>query len=197
MEALKDEDFGVRKEATEALVKIGSNEAVGALMEALKDRSRWVREEAAEALVKIGSDAAVGSLIEALNDENWLVRREAAEALTRIPPERLASGLREALKSQKAWIKETVFLFLAKLLNFKDWIKNRAWVRKKAVSFVGYYFDDEKLLDELHEIAAKDPFSEVRSAALEAYERYHRKLACLGRLQASLHQSPPYHTFQL
>ena len=119
-----------------------------------------MREEAARALGEIGSKEAVGALIEALKDEDRWVYDAAAEALTKIPPEKLAPGLREALKSREAW------------------------VRKVAVSFVGYYFDEEKLLDELQEIAAKDPYREVRSAALEAKERYHRKLTCLGRLQA-------------
>lgn len=79
-----DEDEEVRKEAAEALGKIGDPLSVKSLIKALKDRDARVRWKAAEALGKIGDDQAVEALIKSLNDENRVVRRKAAIALGEI-----------------------------------------------------------------------------------------------------------------
>ena len=53
IEALRDEDVGVRGRATLALGDIGDARAVEALKEALKDEYKYVRETATQALEKI------------------------------------------------------------------------------------------------------------------------------------------------
>jgi HEAT repeat protein len=92
--ALRSEDSGVRRQAVEALGKIGADAkaAVLALIMVLKDKYELieVREQAAAALGKIGpaAKAAVPALIMVLKDKYELieVREQAAAALGKIGP---------------------------------------------------------------------------------------------------------------
>jgi HEAT repeat protein len=67
--ALKDKNWLVRKDAAVALGEIGDERAVEPLIQALKDESEWVPEKAAFALGKIGDKRAVEPLIRALGHE--------------------------------------------------------------------------------------------------------------------------------
>ena len=91
--ALKDEDKNIRRNAAYALARIGKD-AVPALITALKDEDSDVRSNAADALGKIGADAkeAVPVLITALKDEDNYVRSNAADALGNI-----GTGAKEAV----------------------------------------------------------------------------------------------------
>ena len=106
IEALKDDDNEVRRNAASALGRIGpaAEAAVPALIEALKDDDNEVRRNAAFALGRIGpaAEAAVPALIEALKDEDSDVQRRAAFALGRIGPaaEAAVPALIEALKDE-------------------------------------------------------------------------------------------------
>lgn len=88
IEKLTDNDFRVRHDAADAIVKIGSP-AVPFLIEALKDENKQVRWRAASALGEIGAGAssAVPSLISRLHDEDEYIRRIAAYALGKIGAE--------------------------------------------------------------------------------------------------------------
>jgi HEAT repeat protein len=77
---LEDKDSFVRRDAAEALVKIGAS-AVLPLIAALKDQNMLVRDGAASALGKIGDRRAVEPLMTVLNDEDWNVRYYATKAL--------------------------------------------------------------------------------------------------------------------
>jgi HEAT repeat protein len=61
IEALSDEDSGVRASAASALGKIGepAKEAITALIQALSDKDESVRRAAAEVLKKIGTPEAM------------------------------------------------------------------------------------------------------------------------------------------
>ncbi|MHB9074225.1 MAG: HEAT repeat domain-containing protein [Desulfobaccales bacterium] len=83
-QALQDQNWLVRRNAAEALGKIGSPEAVPILTKALQDSDEPERWQAAEALAKIGSPEAVSAAIQALQDPEWHVKMRAAEALGRI-----------------------------------------------------------------------------------------------------------------
>ncbi len=72
-----------RKNATEALVKIGKP-AVEPLITKLNDNNRHVPELIIEVLCKIGDTRAVEPLIAALHDHNDNVRKVAARALVMI-----------------------------------------------------------------------------------------------------------------
>ncbi|MBN2453282.1 MAG: HEAT repeat domain-containing protein, partial [Candidatus Omnitrophica bacterium] len=116
IKALGDKNDDVRKNAAEALGRIGqaAKDAVPALVKALGDKNDVVRKNAAETLGRIGPDAkdavpeliqavddignaaaeaigkiglpAVPALIQALKDKNYFIRDEAAEILGRIGP---------------------------------------------------------------------------------------------------------------
>ncbi len=88
IEKLTDNDFRVRHDAADTLVKIGYP-AVPALIDALKDEDQQVRWRAASTLGEIGAEAAsaVPRLIVALQDADEYVRRIAAYALGQIGAE--------------------------------------------------------------------------------------------------------------
>jgi FOG: HEAT repeat len=83
IQALGDDDWGVRRASAEALVKIGTP-AVPALIQALGDSDSAVRRAAAEALGELGDPQAVPALIQALVDDWDDVRWAAAVALGKL-----------------------------------------------------------------------------------------------------------------
>jgi HEAT repeat protein len=87
LEAVKDEDVLVRRNALWAFFNVGP-QAVPALLEALKDDFWVVRNDAAGTLGQIGRQAveAVPALLEALKDPDYYVRESSASALDRIDP---------------------------------------------------------------------------------------------------------------
>ncbi|MGA2090635.1 MAG: HEAT repeat domain-containing protein [Endomicrobiales bacterium] len=90
IKALKDEDVVFRRNAAEALGRIGSaaKSAVPGLIEAVRDSDADVRYNAVEALGHIGPDAksAVPGLITALKDTDANNRFQAFRALAAIGP---------------------------------------------------------------------------------------------------------------
>ena len=78
--ALLDPEVGKRKNAREALIRIGKP-AVAALCEALGDARQHARWEAAKALAEIADPAAAPHLIVALDDDDVEVRWLAGEAM--------------------------------------------------------------------------------------------------------------------
>lgn len=88
IEALGDEDEGVRQAAAWALTEIGpvNRDTIPALTTVLLNGNRHVRELAAQALGMIGPEAqtAVSALGRALHDEDEDVREAAAWALAEI-----------------------------------------------------------------------------------------------------------------
>ena len=88
----------VRKNAVEALGKIGDNRAVEPLIAALNDSDSDVREYAADALGEIGDKRAVEPLIVALRDSNDNVRNNSVWALGKIGDKRAVEPLIASLK---------------------------------------------------------------------------------------------------
>ncbi len=86
IEALKDEDQGVRKRAAEALGKLKNATAVDSLIEVLRNEETWdVREMAAWALGEIGDARAIDPLNYAsMKDAHGNVRGEAKKALGKL-----------------------------------------------------------------------------------------------------------------
>lgn len=102
IDALKDEDWEVRKEAAWALGEMEDRKAVRALSQLLLKDENWeVRREAASALEQIEDRGAVDALSSALTEDiNWEVRREAAEALGQIQDRSAITALESALKDE-------------------------------------------------------------------------------------------------
>ena len=102
IDALKDKDLGVRRNAAWALGRMKDPQAVPALIKALKDESSYVRRAAAVALGEIKDPRAVPALIEALKGENDFVRENAAWALQAIG-QPAVPALIDALKDE-SWL---------------------------------------------------------------------------------------------
>jgi HEAT repeat protein len=88
----------VRRNAAEALGKIGSDKAVVHLSAALEDRNGYVRSTVAEALDRISSGKVVVPLIATLKDRDSYVRRKAAKALVKIDSGKAVAPLIATLK---------------------------------------------------------------------------------------------------
>ncbi|HXU37435.1 MAG TPA: HEAT repeat domain-containing protein [Blastocatellia bacterium] len=88
-----------QRNAAEALGKIGSEQAVTALLAVfqMKDETGSLRQEAAKALGEIGGEPAMAALLAALKDEESYVGWSAADALGEIGSEQAVAPLLAAL----------------------------------------------------------------------------------------------------
>ena len=110
MQALKDDDAGVREACARALGEIDDPEAVPALLGSLRDKAVPVRAASAWALGEIEDKRAVEPLMRTLWDADAEVRSQAAWALGELEDARAVEGLMGALKdadrrvrTQVAW----------------------------------------------------------------------------------------------
>ena len=73
IDALSDEDRGVRKSVVLTLARIGpeAEEAVPALVRALRDSDKYVRGKASHALQRINTAEARGALLKFLVASRW------------------------------------------------------------------------------------------------------------------------------
>lgn len=81
--ALRNENNDVRREAAEALGRIGDVKAVEPLIKTFVDMNEQVRHSAAEAVGRIG-ESAIEPLSRALRDGEMIVRMQAVRALGKI-----------------------------------------------------------------------------------------------------------------
>ena len=140
IQALKDENYNVRKGAVDTLGKIGDARAVEPLIQALKDGVRESPEMDSKltameqinrwreflrgisiALAKIG-EPAVKPLIQTLKEEDEMVRRKVADALGEIGDTRAVEPLTQSL-TDKYWTdpgRERVKIALEKIKSKKS-----------------------------------------------------------------------------
>ena len=95
---LRGPDKGLRRRAALAAGRIGSREALPALLEMLNDGEPELRQMAAFSLGLIGDSAGVDRLTAALADSDPRVRSRAAEALGRIGNSRAAAPIVEYIR---------------------------------------------------------------------------------------------------
>jgi HEAT repeat protein len=100
LQALNNQDSGVRRSAAYELGQISSEAAVAALGQALNHEDSEVRSQAAYELGQIGSEAAVAALHDALDDQEYQVRESAASALGSIGTDAAVAALRIALNDE-------------------------------------------------------------------------------------------------
>ena len=106
MQALKDDDLGVREACVRALGEIDDPEAVPALLASLRDKAVSVRSASAWALGEIEDPRAVEPLMRALWDDDAEVRSQAAWALGELEDPRAVEGLMGALKDTDAEVRK-------------------------------------------------------------------------------------------
>ena len=102
MEALRDPQASVRREAAKALGQVKDARAVPQLLAALRDKDANVRLYAAYALGEIKDPKTAKELLNALHDPVWGVRDQAAWALREIRDPSVAQPLVAALREENA-----------------------------------------------------------------------------------------------
>ena len=80
---LDDEDYDVRKNVEDILIKI-KQKSIGPLIKALNHENPEIQIEAARILGKIADETALNALIEALKDGNPDFRREVTLSISKI-----------------------------------------------------------------------------------------------------------------
>ena len=193
IEALKDEHYGVRLLAAEALGRLGDNRAVMPLLEAMNDIHHKVRYEAGLSLVRFKDKRAIKPfaklaekdpsllvmmaefgpetvqyLVPALNNQNSKIRASAVKVLSKLA-QRYSWG--------QSGQKDKAFELLLLALNDKT-----PKVRSMAAYAIGY-FHDKRATEPLTK-ALGDKMSEVRSMAAWAIGNSHDKGAIEPLLKA-------------
>ena len=191
-----------------ALGRIGDKRAVDPLLNTLRDSSNFLRARVAEGLGLIGDKRATIPLVTVLKDKDDIVRMYTVEALGRIKDERSVEALLAALQYEGTASEEAALAFrffegqvfaeeLSKALSHQN-----QFVRRKAVSYVGYYSLDPTLLERISHMAETDEDEFVRNTALEAQAKFSRKLELLdtdyeGRARSLKAEGEKYETFSI
>jgi HEAT repeat protein len=104
--------WAIHARTVDVLAKIGSQQAVDAVIKSIEDSglNPYVRAAAARSLGQIKAENAADSLIDALKDESWIVRLNAREALLQIGEptvEQVITALKDknsTARWQAAWV---------------------------------------------------------------------------------------------
>jgi len=170
MQAVKDDDAGVREAVVKALGEIENAEAVPALLAALRDKVTAVRAAAAWALGEIEDPRAVEPLMRTLWDPEPDVRSQAAWALGELEDPRAVEGLMGALKDKEPNVRRQVAWALGEIedaravpLLGKALGDTDAEVRKQAAWALGEIADPSAAGSLAR--ALKDSSAEVRKQA--------------------------------
>jgi len=170
IQALKDEDSGVRYFASLALEYIGDPRAIEPLNELLNDDNDEVRLGAADVLTKF-TNLSIVRYIKSLKDKDWKIRSTAAYILGKIVNEGSVEPLIEASTDAHDYVRYCVINALGnysgeKILTTliqatKDEDKNVRWI---AVESLGKFTNKEVLLI-LKKLEVSDADIEVRKNA--------------------------------
>jgi HEAT repeat protein len=148
--ALKDQDYDIRRSAVEALGRIKDGRAIEPLLIAMKDQSSYVYSAAAESLASLKDTSSIEPLIIILANQSKDIREIAAETLEKIDPSWRKT--KAALNSVPKLIAE---------LNNKNFE-----IRGAAAEALGN-IEDRRAIEPLI-IALKDQNRDVRELAIHA-----------------------------
>ena len=174
--ALNDDADNVRREAMNALERIGDSRATEPLIELLKDQDITIQEEAITALGRIQDKKAVQPLIQTLNNQHIGIRWKAAEALGKIGDPKATEALIQTLHDPDKTIQEEAITALGRIQDkraIQPLIQNltnlHIGIRCRAAEALGKIGDPkatEALILSLH-----DPDKSVEEEALTALGR--------------------------
>lgn len=105
IDALKDEDADIRRDASWNLGNLGDERAIPFLAEALKEEDEEVRFHVARNVGKFG-ESAVPYMLDAIDDPDEHVRRYAAWILGNIGDERAVPALEKALEDKSSYVRK-------------------------------------------------------------------------------------------
>ncbi len=131
LDAIADEDPGVRAAGVRALGRHGEPEHAPLLVERLGDTDRMVRVGAARALQRIHNPAVVPALLDTIREEREAdadVRVAAAEALGQYAESRVVQGLIAALADSRLAVNHAVRGSLVTLTGQDFGVDRRAWL---------------------------------------------------------------------
>jgi HEAT repeat protein len=174
--ALKDDSENVRREAMNALERIGDSRATEPLIELLQDPDITIQEEAITVLGRIQDKKAVQPLIQTLNNQHIGIRWKAAEALGKIGDPKATEALLQTLHDPDKTIQEEAITALGRIQDktaVQPLIQNltnlHIGIRCRAAEALGKIGDPkaiEALILTLH-----DPDKNVEEEALTALGR--------------------------
>ncbi len=174
--ALNDDTENVRREAMNALERIGDSRATEPLIELLQDPDITIREEAITALGRIQDKRALQPLIQSLNSQHIGIRWKAAESLGKIRDPRATEPLIQTLHDPDKTIQEEAITALGRIQDkraLQPLIQNltnlHVGIRCRAAEALGKIGDPkatEALILLLH-----DPDKTVEEEALTALGR--------------------------
>jgi HEAT repeat protein/beta-lactamase regulating signal transducer with metallopeptidase domain len=186
MEAMKDSDADVRKQALQALTRLRVPLAFDTLVAALKDPDADIREHAAFALGRTKDTRALAPLTTALQDEDADVREQAVFALSQLRSAEAVPALRKALSDASPDVREQAVIALWQLRDpasvpaFMQALKDEdADVREQAV-FALSQLGDRSAVPALLQALASDPSDDVREQAAFALSQIGDESAVAG-----------------
>ena len=174
--ALKDDAENVRREAMNALERIGDKRATEPLIELLQDPDITIQEEAITALGRIQDKRAIQPLIQNLTNLHIGIRCRAAEALGKIGDSKATEPLIQTLHDPDKTIQEEAITALGRIQDkraIQPLIQNltnlHIGIRCRAAEALGKIGDSkatEPLIQTLH-----DPDNSVKEEAINALGR--------------------------
>jgi HEAT repeat protein len=173
-EALRDEDKGVRREAAQALGRIGDTRAVPALINMLNGpgADELFFFDVRSAIMKIGP-AAGTHLIASLEDDSAIVRARSAELLGELFDFTAVRGLSAAMRDKDAKVRGAAAKALGAIADrravpvlLRAAAEEDADVRREAITALGRIGDVKAIGMILR--AAKDEEAKLREAAILA-----------------------------
>ena len=178
---MKDSDADVRKQAMQALTRLGAPLAYETLVAALKDEDGDVRQQAAFSLGQMGDSRAVDPLIGALKDVEPDVRQQAAFGLSQLKAASAVPALQGALKDEDEDVRQQALFALSQIgdrsavpafmLALKDTSED---VREQAL-FALSQLGDASAVPAILPLLAKDESEDVRQQAAFAFESDRRR----------------------
>ena len=119
MQALKDDNLEIRRQAIRALARSGDQSIAATLELYLNDKNPEICQEAAYALGEIGDDDLTNILLKALGNEDSGVRRHIVEALGKIGNDTAIDSLEAALQDINLEVRVEAALALGRFGNNK------------------------------------------------------------------------------
>jgi HEAT repeat protein/beta-lactamase regulating signal transducer with metallopeptidase domain len=195
-EAMKDSDAEVRKQAMQALARLGAPVAYEALITALKDEDAEVREQAAFSLGQLGDTRAIDSLAGALKDAEPDVRQQAAFALSQMKAVQAVPALRVALKDTDEDVRQQAIFALSQIGDrsavpaFVEALNDTSEDVREQALFALSQLGDSSAVAAILPLLAKDDSEDVRQQAAFALSQIGDESA-VPALTAALKDASP------
>lgn len=195
-EAMKDSDADVRKQAMQALARLGAPVAYESLVAALKDEDADMRQQAAFSLGQMRDSRAIGPLTAALKDVEPDVRQQAAFGLSQLKAVQAVPALQAALEDTDEDVRQQAIFALSQIgdrsavpaliLALKDSSED---VREQAL-FALSQLGDSAAVPVILPLLAKDESEDVRQQAAFALSQIGDESAVVA-LTAALKDASP------